>query len=92
MIKNNEDPQLEVESKLRQFFFFLGPILASFHVATYVVGFFSVGAVAKWITDQWFPLTRWFWTKVIDWIDAYLPMPIFNDVEKDALTLSLIHI
>ncbi len=74
---------------IQQFFFFFGPLLASFHVATYIVGFFSVGAVAKWITDQWFPFTRWFWTKLLEWFGQYINLPVFDNVEKDALTTLL---
>lgn len=75
--------------KIREFFFFLGPILASFHVATYIVGFFSVGAVARWIIEQWFPFTRWVWTELHAILATYVEIPELNIIEKDALTTAV---
>ncbi|WP_299879068.1 hypothetical protein [uncultured Cocleimonas sp.] len=86
-LKNQFQPK--DNSKLQRFFFFMGPMLASFHVATYIVSFFGVGAVAKWISEQWFPFTRWLWTELFIWAEQYISLPLFNDVEKDALTTAL---
>jgi len=60
----------------------IGPLLAGFQIAVSIVGFFGIGAVAKWILINWFPFTRWIWTEFF----SFLKLPEITAEEKDALT------
>lgn len=71
-----------MRNRISQFLFWLGPVMAGFNVASHIVGFFGIGAVASWIIERWIPFTRWIWTQVID----FLNLPQIPELEKDALT------
>lgn len=60
----------------------IGPVLAGFQIAVSVVGFFGIGAVAKWILENWLPFTRWVWAELFAWVR----LPEISTAEKDALT------
>ena len=60
----------------------IGPLLAGFQIAVAVVGFFGIGAVAKWILENWLPFTRWVWSELFAWVH----LPEISTAEKDALT------
>lgn len=67
---------------MRRLFDELGPLLAGFQIAVSIVGFFGIGAVAKWILVNWLPFTRWIWSEIFE----YLYFPEISSAEKDALT------
>lgn len=60
----------------------IGPLLAGFQIAVSIVGFFGIGAVAKWILENWFPFTRWVWSELLTLVN----LPDLSNAEKDALT------
>lgn len=60
----------------------IGPLLAGFQIAVSIVGFFGIGAVAKWILENWFPFTRWVWSELLTLVN----LPDLSKAEKDALT------
>lgn len=60
----------------------IGPVLAGFQISVSIVGFFSIGAFASWIIENWLPFTRWIWTECL----SRLNLPQITDFEKDALT------
>lgn len=82
-------PVRRIRSIFENFAYWAGPILAGFNVATHIVGFFSVGALASWIIERWLPFTRWAWEKFFHWLSQYLFTLEFTDTEKDALTTAL---
>ena len=56
----------------------IGPIIAGFQLATYVVSFFGIGAFATWVLERWLPFTRWVWDTIISFLTytlIYLPYP-----------------
>lgn len=67
---------------LQRVLFWIGPLAAGFQVATIVLSFFGLGAVASWLIRHWFPFTRWVWGQVLE----YVHLPEITDAEKDALT------
>lgn len=68
--------------KLRKFLEEIGPVFAGFQVASSIIGFFGIGAVAKWILENWLPFTRWAWTEIF----SFIHFPDISTAEKDALT------
>lgn len=62
-----------------------GPVLAGFQLATYLVGFFGIGAFASWVLNTWRPFTHWVWDNFFNW----LHLPTLTNLEKDALTAVL---
>jgi hypothetical protein len=60
----------------------LGPFSAGFQVAISIIGFFGIGGIAKWITENWFPFTRWAWENLFNFFN----LPALTAPEKDALT------
>jgi hypothetical protein len=69
---------MQIAKAIRNF----SAMLAGFQLAISLVGFFSLTALAKWIVSEWIPFTRWVW----DQISLRFNLPIFSDIEKDALT------
>ncbi len=60
----------------------VGPVLAGFQIAVSIVGFFGIGAVAKWVIENWLPFTRWVWSEMF----SFLHLPNISIEEKDSLT------
>lgn len=60
----------------------IGPALAGFQIAVSIIGYFAIGAIAKWIIENWFPFTRWVWDELFQ----KLNLPDLSVAEKDALT------
>lgn len=67
---------------MRKFLEEIGPLLAGFQIAGSIIGFFGIGAVAKWILEHWLPFTRWAWGEIF----AFINLPDITTQEKDALT------
>jgi hypothetical protein len=67
---------------MKKFLDDVGPLLAGFQIAVSIVGFFGIGAVAKWILEHWLPFTRWIWGEIF----AFIQFPEVTTQEKDALT------
>lgn len=67
---------------IKKLFDEIGPLLAGFQIAGSIIGFFGIGAIAKWILEHWLPFTRWVWDEFFSFVN----LPEISVQEKDALT------